>query len=95
MREGLSYEDWKSDIDIWSDFTDLAPEKQGGAVFLTLVGKAQQTVRAGVTRETMKSATGLADIIKCLDALYLKDAAHSGFLLMKISLITSVRKEHQ
>ena len=79
MREGLSYEDWKSDINIWSDVTELAAEKQGGAVFLTLVGKAQATVRAGVTHAEMKTADGLVKILTCLDGLYQEDAARSAF----------------
>ena len=79
MREGLSYEDWKSDINIWSDVTELAAEKQGGAVFLTLVGKAQATVRAGVTRAEMKTADGLTKILTCPDGLYQEDAARSAF----------------
>ena len=28
MREDMTYEDWKSDVEIWSDFTDLEPEKK-------------------------------------------------------------------
>lgn len=79
MRDGLSYEDWKSDVNIWSDVTELAAEKQGGAVFLTLVGKAQATVRAGVTREQMKEKDGLKQILLCLDGLYKEDAARSAF----------------
>lgn len=79
MREDISYEDWKSDIEIWSDFTDLDKEKQGSAVFLTLVGKAQQTVRAGVTRDELKSADGLSKVLKCLDELYKKDDTSCGF----------------
>ena len=79
MREDMTYEDWKSDVEIWSDFTDLEPEKKGSAVFLTLVGKSQQTVRAGVTRAEMKSAAGLQKVLTCLDELYKKDEASSGF----------------
>jgi hypothetical protein len=79
MREELSYEDWKGDINIWSDVTDVPKEKQGGVVFLTLVGKAQATVRAGVTRDEMKAADGLTKIITCLDGLYLEDATRSAF----------------
>ena len=79
MKDGLSYEDWKSDVEIWSDVTDLDAKKQGGAVFLTLEGKAQATVRAGVTREELKSDTGLEKILGCLDGLYKEDATRSAF----------------
>ena len=79
MRDDLSYKDWKSDIEIWSDFTDIEDEKKGGAVFLTLTGKAQQTVRAAVTRDNLKTATGLKNVLAALDALYLKDELSTGF----------------
>ena len=34
------YENWKREIEIGQAFTDLAPKKQGPAIFLTLQGKA-------------------------------------------------------
>ena len=48
-------------------------------MFLTLVGKSQQTMRAGVTRAEMKSMTGLQKMLTCLDELYKKNEASSGF----------------
>ena len=79
MKDGLSYEDWKSDVNIWSDVTELDEKKQGGAVFLTLEGKAQATVRAGVTRTEMTASDGLKKIITCLDSLFMEDATRSAF----------------
>ena len=51
MREGLSYVEWKKELEIWCDFTDLPTEKLGGALFLTLTGKARQAVLAEVPRK--------------------------------------------
>ena len=48
MREGLTYEDWKKELNIWRKFTDLSKQRQGGALFLTLTGKARETVLAEV-----------------------------------------------
>ena len=48
-------------------------------MFLTLVGKAQATVRAGVTLADMKSSDGLAKILMCLDGLCKEDAVHGAF----------------
>ena len=79
MRDELSYEDWKIDVNIWSDITDLPKEKQGGMVYLSLVGKAQATVRGNVSQAEMRTADGLELILKSLDALYLEDAARSAF----------------
>ena len=79
MREGLSYSEWKKELEIWSDFTDLGKEKQGGAVFLTLTGKARQAVLLGVTRDKIKSDKGLDEILECLHGLYQLDVSQSGY----------------
>ena len=54
-------------------------KKQGGALFLTLTGKARQAVLAEVTRDELKKETGLEAVLKCLDELYLKDDDQSGY----------------
>ena len=79
MGEDLSYFDWKKELDIWTYFTELAAEKQGGTLFLTLTGKARQAVLSGVDRDKIKSATGVKEITKCLDELFEKDKALSGY----------------
>ena len=79
MKEDISYEDWKSDVEVWSDITDLEDKNKGGAVFLTLEGKARETVRAGVTRAEMKADDGLTKILTCLDELFKEDATRKSF----------------
>ena len=79
MRDDLTYKEWRSDVDIWSDFTSTENSKKGGAVYLTLTGKARQTVRASVSRDELKSDTGLKSVIDALDLLYLKDDISTGF----------------
>lgn len=79
MRDDLSYVEWKKELEIWSDFTDLDKGRQGGALFLTLSGKARQAVLSGVSREKIKSENGIQGITECLDELYLKDKSQSGF----------------
>lgn len=79
MREGLLYSEWKKELEIWSDFTELPKLRQGGALFLTLTGKARQAVLANVPREEIKSETGLDAILKSLDELYAKDISQSGY----------------
>ena len=75
----MTYAEWKKELDIWSDFTDLDAERQGGALFLTLTGKARQAVLAGVSRDKIKETTGLKAITKCLDDLFEKDKSQSSF----------------
>ena len=48
MREDLLYADWKTELEIWRSFTDLAKAKQDPAMFLSLKGKARQTALAEV-----------------------------------------------
>ena len=80
MRDELPYKDWKTEIEIWSDFTDLKPKKKGGALFLTLTGKARETVRSSLTTEQISDENGVNSILTALDSLYLKDAEQAGFL---------------
>ena len=79
MKEGLLYSEWKKELNIWADFTTLEDSRKGGALFLTLTGKARQAVLANVTREEIKSEDGLNEIITCLNGLYDKDVSQSGY----------------
>ena len=67
MREDLPYMEWKKELEIWSDFIDLEAKCKGSALFLTLTGKAREAVLSGVARDKIRSATGLKEIIECLD----------------------------
>ena len=82
MREDLLYADWKTELEIWRSFTDLAKAKQGPAVFLSLMGKARQTALAEVKPADLAKDTGVDTILNTLDKLYVKDvcdAAYSAF----------------
>lgn len=92
MRDGLPYAEWKKELDIWEDFTELDSNRKGGALFLTLTGKARETVLSGVSREKIKSTTGLSEITKCLDGLYEKDKSQSAFAAYDD--FTSFRRKH-
>ena len=80
MRDGLLYSDWKKEVTIWTSVTDLDSKKQGGALFLSLSGKARDNVRAEVTPDDMKSDTGVTKITECLDKLFLQDKTESAFV---------------
>ena len=36
MGENISYPEWKTEIELWSDITELPKSKQGGALYFTL-----------------------------------------------------------
>ena len=81
MRDDFPYADWKKEVKIWCSFTDLDKKKQGGALFLSLKGKARETVLAGIADIDAEFAKDdiVDKIIKCLDSLYLKDKTESAF----------------
>lgn len=79
MTDGLSYKDWVKELEIWSRFTEMNKNKQGGALFLTLEGKPRRTVLDEVTADQIDSADGVKHITKVLDALFLKDKSQMGF----------------
>jgi hypothetical protein len=79
MRDGLLYDDWKKELEIWCSFTDLEAKRQGPAIFLTLKGKARETVLAEVKPATLKTDDGVEKITIALDKLYKKNKSESAF----------------
>ena len=72
LTSSICYEDWLKEIEVWQAFTDLTDEKQGPAIFLTLEGKARETVLDLDIKE-IKAKNGVESIVKALNKLYLKD----------------------
>ena len=79
MSEDMSYEDYKKEIKIWSEFTELPPEKKGPAIYFSLKGKYRATVLAEVDFDQIKTRDGVTTIFDCLDRLYAKNKAESSF----------------
>ena len=79
MSKDLSYEDWKKELNIWKTFTDLDTKRQGAAVFLTLTGKARETVRSEVDEKAIAKDDGVAKIIESLDKIFKKDNNQTAF----------------
>ena len=48
LTQEITYANWKVELEIWKEFVDLSDEKKGPAVFLSLVGQAQEAVRQDV-----------------------------------------------
>ena len=72
LTSSTCYEEWLKAIEIWQTFTGLTDEKQGPAIFLTLEGKARETV-FNLDIEEIKAKNGVENIVKALNKLYLKD----------------------
>ena len=62
------HDDWIKASNIWSKFTNLAKNKQGPAVFLSLEGEAQETVLE-LAEDIITSVNGVKHIIDRLDSM--------------------------
>ena len=70
MKDDLLYEDWKLELEIWCSFTDLDKKRKGPAIFLTLKGKARETILAEVKPADLTGDNGVTKITDALDKLY-------------------------
>ena len=96
LSKCASYETWKKELKIWQRFTSLAKEKQGPAIFLTLEGRARESVLE-IELDTLSGIAGVDEITKHLDKIYLKDRklaayeAYENFEKFKRSANMSIR----
>lgn len=79
MQDDLSYADWKKEIAIWRTFTEMDAKRQGAAIFLTLTGKARETVRSDVDEKQLSADDGVDKLITSLDAIFKKDETQTAF----------------
>ena len=74
-----NYEQWKEDVLIWKEVTDLAKNKQALAVHLTLKGQAKEVANQ-VTTDDKKKDEGLAILLQKLDEAFLKEPERRKFM---------------
>ena len=79
MSEDMSYEDYKKEIRMWSEFTELPSEKIGPAIYFSLKGKYRATVLAEIESDQIKTKDGISAIFECLDRLYAQNKAESSY----------------
>ena len=68
------YASWKAELEIWQNFTEIEPKKQGAALFLSLPNPS--SARDAVLElgpAAINQDTGVKSIIDKLDSLFLKD----------------------
>ena len=70
------FEKWKRKLDIWRKFTNIEKTKQGPALLLSLDDETQDHVLE-LPDSKIASDTGIEEILKILDSLYLKDKTQS------------------
>lgn len=74
-----NYEQWKEDVLMWKEITDLEPNKQALAVHLTLKGQAKEIANQLETKEK-KKGDGLDRLLKKLDEAFLKEPERRKFM---------------
>ena len=80
MRDDLSYEGWKKEVDFWQFYAEkeVPKEVQGAALLLSLKGTARKAA-SEVDSEKIKCADGVKNILEKLDSLWKKDTVQAGF----------------
>ena len=72
FKKGDDYDKFKKKLEIWQMFTALEKKKQGPALVLSLDEDTQDSVLE-LEQAKIGGETGVAEILKVLDRLYLKD----------------------
>lgn len=76
---GASFDDWLTDVTIWAKLPGDEDGK-GGLLYLSLEGKAKDTVRSKLSvDEIFDKAQGVNNIINCLKTLYKKDESKNNY----------------
>ena len=73
-----TFDDWCKMVRVWAKFTDLPPEKQVAAMFLSLSGEALDAALE-LEEEVISCKDGVKSIMPGLDKLYKKDDTLSKF----------------
>ena len=80
FHDGMNYQDWKKDLEVWKLFTSTTNTKKGPRVYLSLNGKAKDIIREMVTLNEIGANDGLEKIITELDKHYQKDQVQRAYL---------------
>ena len=78
FEKGQDYAKWIKKLKIWRKLTSLEANKQGPAVLFALFEEAQDAVLE-LDESKIAHASGVENIIECLDKLYLQDKTQTAF----------------
>ena len=81
-EDGLAYEEWKNDVNIWRLYTKEEIKKQGPAIYLSLRGDAREAVR-DIPLDDLSGDTGFEKVLEALDKVYLRDENTRAFCAVK------------
>ena len=74
-----NYEQWKEDVLMWKEITDLSKNKQALVVHLTLKGQAKEVANQ-VSTADKKTEDGLMKLLEKLDEAFLKEPERRKFM---------------
>ena len=81
---GASWTAFKKEASIWAKLTELKPEQQGLALFLTsLEGTVRDTVRDSISEDDVAKADGFKKIIDYVDGLFKKEKSRESYEAFK------------
>ena len=78
LNDENEYENWKKDIEIWCELSDLPETKQALAIHLSLTGRAR-VASSELSIDILKAKDGVKKLLEKLDALFLHDAGRRQF----------------
>ena len=67
----MDYEQWKKDLLLWTEFTDISRTKMAIAVHLSLTGRARAT--SELSMDELKNEDGIDNLLKKLDRVFMQD----------------------
>ena len=78
LRDGMNYEDWAHDVEVWQIQTDLPLAKQGAAIYLSLEGDAKKNCKS-ISVASLKGEDGVNFILSKLKSLYALDENKAAY----------------
>ena len=78
LEKDTDYEQWRKNVEIWTELTDLPKEKHALAIHMSLEGRAQAASSEFSVAE-LKSENGVVNLLNKLDKLYLSEEGRRQF----------------
>ena len=78
LENDSAYENWKRDIGIWCELTELGKNKRALAIHLALTGRAR-IASSEIKVEDLKKDNGVDILLEKLDTLFLPEKSRRQF----------------
>ena len=71
-EDETDYEQWKEDVDLWTELSDIDKSKQAIAIHLSLTGRAR-SASSELSKAELKAEDGVQTLLPKLDRVFLQD----------------------